>query len=169
VSSPLAPDEHVVVRSRRHLVVALMPGWAPILGLFVLGWLHRRVPAGNAVLTLADLAEVVLIGRWIWLAIEWRYAAFTVTNRRVMLDYGVLSRRRAMMPIAKVTDLTYARSPLGDLLGYGHVIIESAGQDQALHKISFVPQPDVVFGEMDAVLFGARRSNASHTARRRTH
>ena len=34
-----------------------------------------------------------------------------------------------MMPLAKVTDMSFQRSPIGRILGYGEFILESAGQD----------------------------------------
>ncbi len=46
------------------------------------------------------------------------------------------------MPLTRVTDMTYRRSIAGRLLGYGDLIVESAGQDQALSRIERIPHPD---------------------------
>jgi hypothetical protein len=46
------------------------------------------------------------------------------------------------MPLTRVTDMTYQRSLLGRILGYGDLIVESAGQDQALSRIEHLPRPD---------------------------
>jgi PH (Pleckstrin Homology) domain-containing protein len=60
----------------------------------------------------------------------------------------------AVMPLAKVTDLTYERSPLGRLLGYGTFIMESAGQDQALSRVDFLRSPDQLYQRLSQELFG---------------
>ena len=61
-----------------------------------------------------------------------------------------------MMPLIKVTDMSYARPPLGRLLGYGEIVIESAGQDQALRRITHLPDPDGLYLEICELLFGPR-------------
>jgi hypothetical protein len=61
-----------------------------------------------------------------------------------------------MMPLIKVTDMSYSRPPAGRLLGYGEIVIESAGQDQALRRIRHLPDPDVLYLEICELLFGPR-------------
>ena len=61
-----------------------------------------------------------------------------------------------MMRLSKVTDVTYFRSVPGRILGYGTIIIESAGQDQAMHNLFFLPEPDSVYAELNGALFGRR-------------
>jgi Bacterial PH domain len=58
-----------------------------------------------------------------------------------------------MMPLARVTDMRYQRSPLGRILGYGTFVLESAGQDQALSSINFLPDPDELYREVCELLF----------------
>ncbi len=59
-----------------------------------------------------------------------------------------------MMPLSKVTDLTFQRSLGGRLLGYGTVIVESAGQNQAFEKIKYVPRPEEVYEAISELVFG---------------
>ena len=69
-------------------------------------------------------------------------AVIVVTDQRIFEVSGVLTRKVASMPLTRVTDMTYRRSLLGRLLGYGDLIVESAGQDQALSHIDHLPDPD---------------------------
>jgi hypothetical protein len=59
-----------------------------------------------------------------------------------------------MMPIGKVTDLTYKQTVNGRMLGYGTLIVESAGQIQALNYIDFLPKPEQVFDALSDLVFG---------------
>ena len=78
----------------------------------------------------------------------WQATYFTVTDSRMILVSGFAVRKVAMMPLARVTDMSFQRSALGRLLGYGEFIVESAGQDQALRTIDFLPYPDQLYLEV---------------------
>ena len=80
-----------------------------------------------------------------------------VTSHRFIETSGLLSRKVAMMPLAKVTDMTFERSALGRLLGYGTFILESAGQDQALSRVDYIPYPEQLYLEVCALLFARRK------------
>ena len=58
-----------------------------------------------------------------------------------------------MMPLVKVTDMSFQRSSLGRLLGFGEFILESAGQDQALRNIDHVPYPEQLYLEVTGILY----------------
>ena len=57
---------------------------------------------------------------------------FIVTKRRVLLTSGVIVRTVTLLPLRRITDLTWQETLLGQVLGYGTFRFESAGQDQAL-------------------------------------
>lgn len=83
----------------------------------------------------------------------WRRDWFIGTNKRLLLFHGI-PRKVAMMPLIKVTDMTYQRTVPGLVLGYGKYIMESAGQDQALSDINFVPHPDLNYQAICTEIFG---------------
>jgi hypothetical protein len=58
-----------------------------------------------------------------------------------------------MMPLTKVTDMSFQRTALGQLLGYGEFIVESAGQDQALSHVTFLPYPEQLYLEVCGLIF----------------
>jgi hypothetical protein len=70
-----------------------------------------------------------------------------------MLVHGLLTRKVDIMPMTKVTDMRYDRSLTGQLFGYGVFILESAGQDQALSRINYIPDPDLHYQQISAVIF----------------
>ncbi len=59
-----------------------------------------------------------------------------------MLTYGIFTRKIAMMPLAKVTDMSFVRTIPGRVFGYGKFVLESAGQEQALHKVNWIPDAE---------------------------
>ena len=151
----LLETERVVIAVRRHPAKILEPVASATLGLLlVLGASHEispDLPALVNVLWIGWLGLLVRAGIQLWL---WHEDWFVATDTRLMLTYGVLNRRVAMMPLSKVTDMSYNVSILGRLLQYGEFVFESAGQDQALRTINFLPDSRNLFNVLSNELFG---------------
>lgn len=151
----LLPYEEVVAAERRHWVRLLEPAASLVAGLVVAVYLDETLPLNAGFIRdIVWLGWLFLLVRMLYRIIEWRSDWFVATDKRVLLTYGVLTRKVAMMPLVKVTDMSYNRSPLGRILGYGEFVMESAGQEQALRQISFLPRPDELYEEICLEIFG---------------
>jgi len=95
----------------------------------------------------------VLLLRLIWKIFNWAVDYFVVTSERLLYITGFLTRKAAMMPMNKVTDMSFQRSFPGRLMGYGEFIIESAGQNQALDRVRFIPYPEQLYLLVCGMLF----------------
>jgi uncharacterized membrane protein YdbT with pleckstrin-like domain len=71
----------------------------------------------------------------------------------MLLTTGLVTRKVAMMPLAKVTDMSFQRSFLGRIFGYGEFVLESAGQDQALRTVDHIPYPEQLYLEVCGLIF----------------
>jgi len=100
---------------------------------------QRYLPAGVLVDNITFYLALVAVARFTVLTILWWIERIVITDKRVMLAQGFIVHRVGMMPLSKVTDLTFQRSLRGRLLGYGTVFVESAGQIQALNRIDYIP------------------------------
>jgi membrane protein YdbS with pleckstrin-like domain len=146
----LMPQEDVVVAVRQHPIAIAKPGLLIVAGL----------AAAAAVTAVGSVgSEIHLLLAWAaWKIIDWRYTYFIITENRLMLVTGVFSKNVGMMPLAKVTDMRLERSPTGRALGYGKFVIESAGQEQALRDVPFVPYPQQLYQEILAMIFPKKPS-----------
>jgi uncharacterized membrane protein YdbT with pleckstrin-like domain len=88
-----------------------------------------------------------------WDVFEWWEYYFVITSQRLLLSQGLVTRKVNMMPLAKVTDMSFNRSPMGQILGYGEFVVESAGQDQALSNVNFLPYPEQLYLEVCGLIF----------------
>jgi hypothetical protein len=150
----LLPSERPVIQVRRHWAV-LAADTVQSLGLLIAGIFVIRVAGSQDFLRmLAIYFTVFVVVRWAWIIGDWYVERFIVTDKRVLLITGIVTRKVAIMPLIKVTDLTYNRSATGQMLGYGEFVVESAGQDQALSKITFIPKPEKLYIQMSELLFG---------------
>src|SRR5215469_5597140 len=157
VSRYLLSSEQRVFAVRRHWM-ALASTFLLFLGFLVVGFLllvlFREHPVGESVAIFFLIFSMLW---FLWFVLDWYFEEIIVTNRRVLLVSGVLNRKVGVMPLIKVTDLTFVQPFAGRFLGYGTFIIESAGQDQALSRIAYVPQPLRRYRDIAATLFGTKR------------
>lgn len=155
LSRYVLPSERVVVQLRHHWAALSGPAALALAGTIGTVWLDMVVPVRlHLVSDLAWLGWFALVFWFIWELFEWRRDWFVATDKRLLMFYGFVTRRVAMMPLVKVTDMTYNRSIPGRLFGYGRFVLESAGQDQALRTIDWVPEPDLHYAAICEVLFG---------------
>lgn len=146
VDKYLLPNEVRVATVRRHPAVLLAPSAQAVGGLLVAAVLGATVLNNNYYIVLLLWAGwAVLMLRLIWKTINWAVDYFVITSVRILLTSGVLTRKIAMMPLTKVTDMSFHRSFAGRMLGYGDFVIESAGQDQALRTIDHIPYPEQLY------------------------
>jgi hypothetical protein len=142
----LAEGEQLVLEVRRHWLVLAEP-FASAIGVIVLaGFLGLFVSpnrGSDAIDTLGGLAALGFALRFAWKLGLWWVDRIIVTDRRVIEASGVWTRRVASMPLGKITDMTYVRPFSGrTLFRYGHLVLESAGQTQALDEIKYIRDPD---------------------------
>jgi uncharacterized membrane protein YdbT with pleckstrin-like domain len=146
--------EHQVITVRMHPAVLLSPVAIALAGLIAAVVLNGSLLRGQHLLmTIVWVGWLILFLRALVLAATWSVEYFVVTSRRMILTSGLLTRKVAMMPLNKVTDMSFQRSLGGRLFGYGEFILESAGQDQALRNIPFIPYPEQLYLEVCDLLF----------------
>lgn len=150
----LLPHETQVITVRFHPAILIQPVGEVLGGLALALVLSTTLVRGNGALMLVIwLAWLVLVGRLLTKVYEWLENYFVVTSQRLLLATGILTRTVNMMPLGKVTDMSFRRSTMGRLLGYGQFVVESAGQDQALRNIDHLPYPEQLYLEVCGLIF----------------
>lgn len=149
----LTTAEKIVFRTRLHWIKIVAPWLQFFLSLLLLGILDNRLPRDNRIRDVLVVLLLLVLARAIWRTFEWYREWFVGTDRRLMLTLGIVTRKVAMIPLGKVTDMRYDRPPVGQILGYGSFILESAGQDQAFREVEFVPNPDLLYRRISEELF----------------
>jgi len=142
MSNELMPGETLVLKERQHWVVMIKPLLLPVALVILVGLLDvfEAIPRDYRIL--ATLAAVALLGLWlivVW--IRWSSRSFTITDRRVILNTGVLSRASKVIALDRVQDISTNQSLLGRMLGYGRIEIDSAGVAGA-EGLSALPRPE---------------------------
>jgi membrane protein YdbS with pleckstrin-like domain len=154
VNRYLLPHERQVITVHQHPAVLIMPIFWALLGLAIAGWLSNSLAHGNGTVILVIwVLWAVLFLRLAVKVFDWSVNYFVVTSQRMLLSTGVVTHKVNMMPLSKVTDMSFQRTATGRILGYGEFIVESAGQDQALRNVKFLPYPEQLYLEVCGLIF----------------
>jgi uncharacterized membrane protein YdbT with pleckstrin-like domain len=156
VNKYLLPHETQVITVRRHPAVLMMPVGLVLAGLIIAGIVSNTVTA----VTWIWWGWLILLAWFVWRVAEWSVDYFVITNQRMLLTTGLITRRVAMMPLAKVTDMSFRRTIAGRMLGYGDFVLESAGQDQALDVVDYLPYPEQLYLEVCEMIFPNKNASA---------
>ena len=150
----LLPGENLVTAVRAHWAKLAEPAVTTLLGFVAAVWVDSNVTKSTqAVGTIFWWLFFVLFARLLWCILDWHHNWFVATDKRLLLRFGLITHKVAMMPLLKVTDMSYVRSIPGQFLGYGKFVLESAGQDQALREVKWVPNPDQTYRDICAEIF----------------
>jgi uncharacterized membrane protein YdbT with pleckstrin-like domain len=82
-------------------------------------WVIRSIPAAIAVLLL------------IWIKLDRSRRRYTVTNQRVSVEYGIVSKRSNELRIQDIRSINLTTTGLSGLVGIGRLEFSSAATDDA--------------------------------------
>jgi uncharacterized membrane protein YdbT with pleckstrin-like domain len=156
VDEYLLPTERRVIRVRKHWAYMLdhLTSTSLVLLALVIG--ERMLPDSVLIDNIAWYIALVVVLRFTVLTILWWIERIVITDKRVMLAQGIITHNVGMMPLSKVTDLTFRRTLGGRMFGYGTIVVESAGQIQALNEIDYLPRPEEIYEALSELVFGEK-------------
>jgi hypothetical protein len=153
-------NERVVTTVRMHPAAIISPVLLILGGAGLAGFLTwAAFGHGGLVLAIWLLWGVWFVWQGWKVALWWR-RYFVVTENRLILVTSLLFTNVAMMPLAKVTELRLRESIFGRMLGYAEFIVESAGPQQTLSRIRFVPHPAQIYLDILSLSFPNRSTAA---------
>lgn len=146
----LGADEVTVLVTRQH-PFSLLGRVGQMLGLLaplllaawgVAGVESLQNVVGAWLLRLAFVVMVLLVARLAWHVLAWEFERVVVTDEKVIHLEGVLKRRIASTPLAKVSEFTVSQPLLGRVFDFGSLVVDvPGGREQALHGLAYLPDP----------------------------
>ncbi len=143
MAKELLPGENLIMKVHQHWIFIAKSLALPVALLILVALADFTVikSAGNHIRTYVSLAAIAIALLWlivVW--IRWQSIAYTLTDQRIMLESGVLSRQQKVIPIDRVQDCTTRVSLIGRMLGYGRVEVDAAGA-QGAEVLVHLPNP----------------------------
>jgi uncharacterized membrane protein YdbT with pleckstrin-like domain len=121
------------------IVIALVAHFLPssILG-------HKTGSVASAAVAIVVVLALGVVGIQ---TLQWRMATYTLTNHRIIVARGIVSRVTESIALDRIQDTRVRRSLGQRIIGCGDIEIESAGRDgiELLHRI---PKPDAFYAAL---------------------
>src|SRR5438270_12523099 len=144
----------MLVSGSRHWVVLLRPLAGTVLAAAVCLVILALLPLAGE-LRLFLMLGVILVGIGVFNLYYWGWRAheYVLTDQRVILNEGILSKFSRSIAIDRIQDLTTFQGLWGRTWGFGDIELESAGREGA-ELLSTVPRPqqlrNAIFGQIEA-------------------
>src|SRR6516225_2642702 len=143
----LSEGEHSVLFLHPHWKTVLMPFLLLVLVVVVAAVLvvvipHNRLQTDERI----AVGVIALIVALIWTGIpflRWRTTTYELTNRRLRLRRGIVSRTGRDFPLIRISDVSFSHGPIDRLLRCGKLIVESAGEHGQL-VLNEIPEVEKV-------------------------
>ncbi|MEO6797587.1 MAG: PH domain-containing protein [Candidatus Dormibacter sp.] len=150
----LLPGERVLASARRHWVVLVRPILTVILGAVIAAVVAAFLPLNGElrlfVLLGVVLLAVIVLNLYFW---RWRSQQYILTDQRVVLNEGLISRFSRSILLDRIQDLTTYQGLWGRAWGFGDIELESAGREGG-EWLHMVPRPqqlrNAIFAQMEA-------------------
>lgn len=126
----LQPGEEIRYRARIHIFLFLQPAILLVIGYMC--YLESIKVTHYLGITLLFLALVSLVQR-VFVKVGSIYA---VTNRRVIIKTGVISRRTVELVLAKCEGVQVVQNVLGRIFGYGSIVVTTGGATNCYYYVS---------------------------------
>lgn len=146
--------ENVLTRNEK-VVRSIHPHWLTVLGPTLVGlllvaaavfaaWATPDDSRGNWIQWIS-VAVAVLIGVPVVIVpfLQWRTTHYVITDHRVMVRRGILSKTGKDITLSKITDVSFQQTFLDRVIRAGTLNIESAG-DSADELLKNIPHSDEV-------------------------
>ncbi|WP_130865543.1 PH domain-containing protein [Acidipropionibacterium timonense] len=151
--------EYIIDEVDKHWVLTVPPAAALLVSMALYLTMWRLGPAWPTLMILGILLDL-------WAIIQFyihHMDRFVITNMRVFRVHGIADQHLATMPMTRILDISVEQPLLGQMLGYGHFVFESAAQDQGLRVITYVAHPERRDLTIQAVIQRAGlRTNLAH-------
>jgi uncharacterized membrane protein YdbT with pleckstrin-like domain len=121
-------------------IAVLHPHWKTLVRPIVLTFLVVAVLLAGEVLIpgnhwavierLALAVVAILLLMWCLMIpiLLWRTTVYELTNKRMRLRDGVVTRHGRDIPLSRITDVSFSKGLLDRVLGSGTLVVESAGE-----------------------------------------
>ena len=132
ISQKLLNDgEHVVLSTRTHVKVLLLPAVVLIVVAGLAGYLSSLPDGEHAGVwrwVIWVIAALILLWFVVGPFLRWLLTTYTFTNRRLITRTGVFTRRGHDIPMNRISDISYEKGLLDRVFGCGTLVVSDASE-----------------------------------------
>lgn len=149
----LLPDERIVFRTKKHLVIFFLPFLLLVFSAYAASFMSN-----NQVLVHVQWVPW-LVTLLVWGAVGLNYysSEFAVTNKRVMMREGFITRHSNELRLSAISQVNVDQNLIGQLFNFGTVSINAFG---AADGYTLIDHPSIfqkaVNEQLDRVISGTK-------------
>lgn len=149
----LLPDERIVFRTKKHLIIFSMPVLVLIFSAYIATFMGN-----NPILEHVQWVPwVVTLLIWGCVGLNYYSSEFAVTNKRVMMREGFITRHSNELRLSAISQVNVDQNLIGQMLNFGTVSINAFG---AADGYTIIDHPNVfqkaVNEQLDRVVSGTK-------------
>lgn len=119
----LLPDEKIVFRTKKHIMLFLVPA---LMTLFALGFL---LSSNRYVQIAASIPAIAALFSWLNQYLIYVTSDFVITTKRVIMKEGFFYKHTNNTRLSTIANVSMDQSLLGQFLNYGTIILHAFGGD----------------------------------------
>ena len=142
----LTDDEEIIREFNPHWrVLAMSALWAVVgLAAIIVG-MASFDGAGAWALGIAGAVAILVFA--LPPVVAWKFRLYVLTTERIIVRDGIVSRGGIEIPLENINNVLFQQNVVERLLGYGDVLIESAGS-QGQSRLTDIPDPEAFQSEV---------------------
>ena len=154
----LTEGEEVILSTRTHAKALVWPAIVLIVTAAIVGLLWGVIPDGGmqTALRVAVVAVglVIIVWRVLIPFLNYMTTTYSVTNRRLIEQTGILTRKGRVIPLNRINDVAYEKELLDRILGCGTLIVHDASEQAGL-RLPDVPKVESVHRTLSTLVWKA--------------
>lgn len=140
----MAPGEELVLRLHAHGKTLVRPAAVLLLIIAAALTVIFFLPQNSTDLWPVRLVvgAAALVAAIVWFGVpfaKWRTTTYELTNRRLRLREGIVTRSGRDFPLNRISDVSFEQGLIDRLFGCGRLIVESPGEQGQL-VLTEIPQ-----------------------------
>ncbi|MBK5217056.1 MAG: PH domain-containing protein [Propionibacteriales bacterium] len=158
----LIENEQIVTSMRTHIKVLFIPFLILTATSAAAGFLYAATgdAAGGTVgwIVLAIAAAVIVVGVLVPF-IRWLTWTFTITNKRLVEQKGILTRTGRVIPLSRINDVSFEKNLNDRILGCGTLVVHDASEQAGL-RLRDIPKIEAVHRTLSMLVFDIDRTDS---------
>lgn len=124
----LSEGETVVLETHPHWKTLVLPVLVLLATLGAAGFLWAVIDDEIGRYVILAAAVLLLLFFFVIPFLRWRTTLFVITDDRVVVRSGILTRTGRDIPLTRVNDITFTHNVVERVLRCGTLVVESAGE-----------------------------------------
>jgi membrane protein YdbS with pleckstrin-like domain len=155
----LTADETLLVELRPHWRVLIPTFMWFVLGIGAVAAAYLAYTDGPEWLppVVALLSLLFVLGLGLPPLLRWWFTNYVLTTERIVVRTGMIARSGTEIPLESISNVAFKQSVLERMLGYGDVLLESAGES-GQSRLRDVPKPE----DFQSKVYEAREKRAMY-------